>query len=102
LERFRTQYTSNALALLQHEDFKIALNHFCDCLLSGFDSPNTPNGCIAAMGPLEVGGQNDFLSNLIANGINEMLASIESRCVQAQNEQQLDSSLDSASWGSPF
>lgn len=89
LERFRVEYTRNALALLDEADFDIAIRRFFDALIAGFDNPNCPSGCIASMAALEMGGREDFLGEIISKGLHEMLESLELRLKRAQEERQL-------------
>lgn len=94
IERFRTEYTRGALARLDHPDFKIAMSQFFDVLLAGYDNPSCPSGCIATMGALEMGSKGNIISELILNGLEEMLMIIEQRCLKAIDDGQLDAKYD--------
>ncbi len=97
LERFRNDYTSQALAKLDQDDFETAIWDFCDCLFGGFETEKqASSGCLASLAALEMGSQNTQASQSIQTGLNDMLLRIEQRCQQAIKEGQLSVDWDSA------
>ncbi len=96
LERFRKEYTSHALAKLDHPDFHTALSDLF-AALGCFESPDFPEGCIATMGALEFGGDKSALGDEITYGLNNIHKRLEARCAQAVEDEQLDKQTDCAS-----
>lgn len=89
LERFRLDYTSLALAKLEHQDFKTALYEFCVYLFGGFDNHNPDQGCLATLAAMEMGAQDSQAKASIKAGIDEMISCLEQRCQKAIEEGQL-------------
>jgi len=89
LEKFRLHYTSQALAKLEHEDFKTAITDFCVYLFGGFDNLEADQGCLATLAALEMGAQKTLASKSIKAGLDDMLACLEARIQKAIEEKQL-------------
>ncbi|MBL4567935.1 MAG: TetR/AcrR family transcriptional regulator [Porticoccus sp.] len=93
LERFIEKYGKEAIAKLDHPDFKTAITGFFDQLFKAYDNPDLPTGCLATM---EVGGADNRASELVIKLRERMRTCFEQRCKQAVNDGQLDASSDCA------
>lgn len=89
LERFRLHYTSQALAKLEHEDFKTAITDYCFALFGGFEDVSPDPGCLATLAALEMGAQESAASSSIQAGLNDMLNTLSRRIEKAIKEKQL-------------
>ncbi|MEH6466656.1 MAG: TetR/AcrR family transcriptional regulator [Porticoccus sp.] len=94
LERFIEQYGKEAIAKLDHPDFKTAITGFFDQLLKTYDDPDLPTGCLATMTTMEISGANNRASDLVMGLMERMRTRFEQRCKQAVNDRQLDANSD--------
>ncbi|MEH6468329.1 MAG: TetR/AcrR family transcriptional regulator [Porticoccus sp.] len=96
LERFIEEYGKEAIAKLDHPDFKTAITGFFDQLFKAYDNPDLPTGCLATMAIMEVGGADNRASDLVIELMERMRTRFEQRCKQAVNDRQLDANSDCA------
>ena len=89
LERFRLHYTSQALAKLDHPDFKTAIYDYCDYLVGGFNDDSMDQGCLASLAALEMAAQESVSKESIKKGLDDMLTCLEKRCQLAIEQDQL-------------
>ncbi len=96
LERYSSQFGMQALKELEHPQIKDAIGNFFDQLLNRFADPQMPNGCLAAMAAIEMGGVSQMATSKVTTGLNGMHACFEKRCLQAVKAGQLQADTDCA------
>ncbi len=89
LERYSERVAKPLIWELKKPEFRAAITGFFDRLVSRFDDPGAPPGCLATMAAMELGQSDGKTANLICANLQTMQDAFEARCVQAVSDGEL-------------
>lgn len=97
LERYSERIAGPLLWELRKPEFPRAISGFFDRLLSRFDDPEAPPGCLATMAAMELGQSKGEAAGLVCRNLESMQNAFEARCRQAVKDGELSTETDCGS-----
>lgn len=94
LERYSERYAKPLVWELKKPEFRAAMTGFFDRLMTRFDDPDAPTGCLATMAAMELGQSEGQTAGLICANLASMQEAFEARCRKAVADGELTEGTD--------
>lgn len=96
LERYSERFAKPLIWELKKPAFRAAITGFFDRLVTRFDDPGAPSGCLATMAAMELGQSDGKTANLICANLQTMQDAFEERCLKGVADGDLAAGTDCA------
>ncbi len=94
LERYAERVAKPLAWELKKPEFRAAITGFFDRLISRFDDPGAPPGCLATMAAMELGQSAGMSAGLVCANLEAQRDAFEARCRQAVADGELAADTD--------